>query len=250
MKVFVCSTSYDLLDVRAEVCELIKRLGYEAVAFEHPRFFAAAQDGARHDKCVSQAGKADALVAIIDQRYGAPYMGTEFYPGEKISMTWAEVRCALQNGVPVACFVRDKTWAERNMRSEKEGWADCRVFELLDELQDDQRSTTTAFKDSTDLKPKIARWLDQLAKRVSYSLIELFNAGFLTAYRIEALLRQIYEFHEGEIWLFNNDLELIKPGNLPSAARLNRSAFVAPRRGGTPANHPRAGSPGLSGRPQ
>ena len=111
MKVFVCSTSYDLLDVRAEVCELIKRLGYEAVAFEHPRFFAAAQDGARHDKCVSQAGKADALVAIIDQRYGAPYMGTEFYPGEKISMTWAEVRCALQNGVPVACFVRDKTWA-------------------------------------------------------------------------------------------------------------------------------------------
>lgn len=222
-KVFVSSTSYDLLDVRAEVCCFIRSLGYQASYFEHSDFLTV-EEMDRHDMCVARVEEADALLTIIDRRYGAQYCGTRYYPGENISVTWAETRRAIERRIPVAYFVRRSTWLERHMLSSarKKGGSQNRpiytdqpdVFRFLDYLQSQQRIIKFEFDSSVDLKKTLGGWLDATAKRISYSLVQRFNSAFVLVETIESLLSKLYSIHRGQIWLFNNDLELIKSAAL------------------------------------
>ncbi|MBI4842994.1 MAG: DUF4062 domain-containing protein [Nitrospirae bacterium] len=231
--IFICSTAYDILDLRAEVINYKYKLGYEPIVFEDVDFFTGVERNGRHDSCLKQVEKADALILIIDKRLGAPYNGKIYkkppkgYEDVGMSVSWAETRRALEFNKPVGIFVRDKTWEARHTYNQisgkpapicekcgnelaETGWAEAKVYRFLDYLQKNQKCDRKTFTTSVDLKEKIGLWLDSIFGRASHSIVTKFNSAFILASEIEQLLSKLYATHSGEIWLFNNDLELIK----------------------------------------
>lgn len=71
---FLGSTSNDLQDVRAELRELIPKLGFDLICFEDPNF-KKLTDKHRHDMCLDNVPDCDIYVLIIDERFGEDYEG-------------------------------------------------------------------------------------------------------------------------------------------------------------------------------
>ena len=103
LRVFISSTSTDLLEYRDRVHHALERMSLETSRME--AFVAA--DKTPLAECRRLAAAADLLVVIVAHRYGWIPSVAEGGDGKK-SITWHEVDAAKSNGKPVLAFLVDE----------------------------------------------------------------------------------------------------------------------------------------------
>ena len=167
-KVFICSTSFDLKDTRAEIRNALLSWGYEPIFFESPDF--PVEKGLHsHDVCLDAVKECDIFLLIIGSRYGGIYHGKKYPNMNELSITRAESRIALDEGLEFKTFIRDDIWNERptykhNVRLGNKidsfHAKEPHVFDFIDEIS--QRVNTNwiyQFKDSVELKDNLKKML-------------------------------------------------------------------------------------------
>lgn len=160
MRVFLSSTCYGLVDLRASLERGLRELGHAPILSDRETFPVRASIH-RHDCCLEEAGKADLVILVIDKAFGAPY-----YKDPKISITWAEVRAALAARVPVFAFVRRSIFDERMsyLKNTKLGhpfvpfFCDrTTTFDFISELQSQTGVWVQSFDDVTHIHHQLPR---------------------------------------------------------------------------------------------
>jgi hypothetical protein len=139
MKVFISSTVYDLIDIRAELAEQLRAIGITPVLSDDKLSdFHVQHDVSSIETCLVNVESCDEFLLILDQRYGPTL---EKFGYEKVSATHLEYQRAIEKGVPVWVYVRDRLEADfaiwkRNGRTSTLDFSwvkDIGLFELLDE---------------------------------------------------------------------------------------------------------------------
>jgi len=164
MKVFVSSTCYDLVDVRAEVEAHLRDLGLTPVMSDRPSSeFKVVPDVNSIETCLVNVREADVFVCILNQRYG-PSLGTAGF--DDVSATHLEWLEAKRTRRHIYMYVRDRTEAEAGLRRRNPGlrtnWVgDEKLFSLLEQhrsLTADASSSNWlwTFRDSLELKARLA----------------------------------------------------------------------------------------------
>jgi hypothetical protein len=111
MKVFICSTCYDLVDLRAEVKEDLRDLDVEVLLSDHKDsdfVVPSAPDTNSIEACLANLRRSDVIVVILSQRYG-PKLGAAF--GD-VSATHVEYSEARKLNKPIYFYVRDRLDAD------------------------------------------------------------------------------------------------------------------------------------------
>jgi hypothetical protein len=138
MKIFLCSTIYDLKDLRNAVEQALRDDGYIVLASESGTI---PVDVHKHsyEICLTAAADCDVMVAIVDGRFG----GT--MPDGKKSITLTEIETAIEAKKQVLVFVRQSVWDAKEVykRYMSTGQpfkpskivSDERIFELIDTLR-------------------------------------------------------------------------------------------------------------------
>lgn len=174
MRVFVSSTVYDLLDVRAELSDQLRSLGIVAVLSDDKLSdFQLKHDADSIQTCLVNLESCDEVIVILDQRYG-PRLGKSGF--EDISATHLEYRRAVELGKPVHFFVRDRLVAEFSIwkRNGEKGdlkfaWAGNDNIGLFDILQERSKLVAgssksnwySVFTTSVDLKAALAKYFGE-----------------------------------------------------------------------------------------
>lgn len=175
MKVFLSSTVYDLLDVRAEIAEHLRSLGATPfLSDDKLSDFRVQPDVNSIQTCLVNIESCDQMILVLDQRYGPRLSSAGF---DAISATHLEYRHALKCRIPIRVYVRDQLAAEYRMwrnntesiEALKLSWVrdrkDWGLFELLkehDPLAADRESSNwyDTFTSSVDLKAAISKALE------------------------------------------------------------------------------------------
>ncbi len=170
MKVFLGSTSSDLKDIRAELMQLIPKLGFELICFEDPKFKKKPGKHA-HDMCLDNVIDCDIYVLIIAERFGEEYNGSDSDLKSK-SVTWAEAEVALRANKILRTFVLRPVWLEKSTYSWNKGKGieiepffakDKRVFEFIEYIVGQSKNNwIDQFEDIRQLKEQIKHSLQQL----------------------------------------------------------------------------------------
>lgn len=171
-RVFVSSTCYDLLDVRREIEEELRRLGLEPVLSDGlSSDFVPDPKADSIETCLVNLRACDLVLVILSQRYG-PRLGKAGF--EDISATHLEYREAVNLKKPLFVYARDRllgdlaTWEKCKVEERHSApltWVkeirDHGIFELLREhreLKKDKGSNWVwPFPDSIALKDRIRR---------------------------------------------------------------------------------------------
>jgi hypothetical protein len=169
MKVFVSSTVYDLLDIRAEIESLLRELGICPIMSDSKLTdFKVAPDANSIETCLLNVESSDAVIVILDQRYGASLGKVGF---DDISATHLEYRHARTLQKPIYFYVRDRLEADHNIHRKNSiqeiefSWVspkDRPLFSFLEEHRSLNRGKgennwLTLFTDSRDLKESLRR---------------------------------------------------------------------------------------------
>jgi hypothetical protein len=160
--IFLSSTSKDLQACRAKVTEMIDRMRQTTVRME--------TFGAKPAKplaaCRDEVQNCDALIVIVGHRYGWIPSKKDGGDGER-SITWWEVKWALDKGKPVYAFLvdPDATWVgereQDRLTSATTDQAAHEVWHAVRKLQDfraflDADTTRELFLSADDLAAKVA----------------------------------------------------------------------------------------------
>ena len=180
MKVFVSSTVFDLLDIRAEIESHLASMGITPVLSGSPTStFEVMPDRNSIETCLVNVESCDAVVVILCQRYGPSLANAGF---TDLSATHLEYQRAREKQIPLYVYVRDRLEADyrywKNLpeatRSEaKYAWVkgkgdNQRLFSLLHEHQELNRMSSNTnwfspFRDSIELKKLLTRDLGKAA---------------------------------------------------------------------------------------
>ena len=177
MRVFVSSTIFDLIDIRAELEALLRTLGATPVMSDDKLSdFHLAFDSNSIETCLLNVDSSDAVIVILDQRYG-PRLGKHGF--EDVSATHLEYRRARQCSKPIYFYVRDRLEADYNVQHRNGGakdialsWIDQKnigLFELLREhrelrAESSQHNWFSLFTNSRDLKAAVQRHFEPVVK--------------------------------------------------------------------------------------
>lgn len=193
VKVFVSSTVYDLIDVRAEIRALLEELGVEAVMSDYTGSgFRQVPDRNSIETCIAHVRTCDYVIMVLSQRYGPPLNGVLSYLTEPLSPMHYEYRVAVESQKAVLFYARDRLIAEcdiwrRSGRPDTTkkmklnwtpkkgigGWPNAlSLFRLLDErsrLADKSVNWVSPFSDSMQLKRAIIEDIGARAKRLAFA---------------------------------------------------------------------------------
>lgn len=170
-KVFVSSTVYDLIDIRAELEETLRMLGLNPILSDSiTSDFSVLPDRNSIETCLSNVRSSAYMIVVLSKRYGPSLKNVGY---EDISATHLEYRAAKEQGLPVYIYVRDRlegdysVWRKnRNLVDIKLPWVekenDYGLFVLLEEHktlkeQSNKSNWYQTFTDSVDLKQLIKR---------------------------------------------------------------------------------------------
>lgn len=200
MKVFVSSTCYDLIDMRAEVAEFLRSCGiFPVLSDDKLSDFAVKSDKNSIETCLVNAVACDEMIVILDRRYGPPL--TEYGYGD-ISATHLEYRRFLETKRHIHFFVRDRLVAEhaiwkRNGRQDKVDlvWVKDRgLFGFLEERQGptadkDKPNWISTFTTSCDLKESLKKYYDDafLPQRLEEAIYNNTFPTFHVSVKIERM---------------------------------------------------------------
>ena len=124
MRIYISSTSEDLLDYRLAVISALQRSGHTPVCMEHH----AASDRAPKEECLKEVATCDAYVGIFAWRYG-------FIPPKcETSMTELEYREAIKHKIPTLIFLLDEK-VEWPAEYRESGMGGERIKRFREELQ-------------------------------------------------------------------------------------------------------------------
>lgn len=164
--VFVSSTVFDLLDVRAELSAAIREMGLiPYVSGCDDSEISALPTANSIETCLEHVRRADFVIVVLDQRYG-PRLGKVGF--EDISATQLEYREARRSGKPIWLYARDRLEAEYRLwtKNREQGltlrWAEHSLLEFLHEHQKLDATKPGSnwfdtFADSVHLKRLISR---------------------------------------------------------------------------------------------
>lgn len=110
MRVFISSTVFDLIDVRAELGELCRSVGIIPVLSDDKLSdFRVQPDENSIQTCLTNVESCDEFVLILNRRYG-PRLGK--FGFDDISATDLEYRKAVDRKIPIHFYVRDRLDAD------------------------------------------------------------------------------------------------------------------------------------------
>ncbi len=172
-RVFISSTVYDLLDVRAELRDFLTELGLTPVmSDEATSDFVVLPDANSIETCLVNVDACDYFLCVLSQRYG-PRLGEVGF--DNISATHLEYRRAREQQKPILIYVRDRLesdyaiWKRNNRNTDTRlSWVrserDIGLLELLDEHQELRADTDvtnwySTFRTSSDLKETVQHHL-------------------------------------------------------------------------------------------
>jgi Domain of unknown function (DUF4062) len=177
MRVFVSSTIYDLIDIRAELESLLRELGVTPVMSDDKLSdFNLTFDANSIETCLLNVESSDAVIVILDQRYG-PRLGKHGF--DDVSATHLEYRSARKHGKPIYFYVRDRLEADFNIRHKnksiddvKLSWVlpcDVGLLDFLCEHRELRRDSSahnwfSLFTTSRDLKAAVRRHFEPVIK--------------------------------------------------------------------------------------
>jgi uncharacterized protein DUF4062 len=168
-RVFVSSTIFDLIDIRAEVETHLRSMGLEPILSASPTSpMSPLLDADTIETCLTHVRQSDLVVVIVNQRYG-PTLKDAGY-GD-ISATHLEYQEACKAKKPIRFYARDRldadysTWRKNGRRLEiKLPWIsenDRGLFALLDEhrelVKGGRNNWYDTFRHSVELKQLLSR---------------------------------------------------------------------------------------------
>lgn len=110
MRVFISSTCFDLIDVRAELAEQLKLIGITPILSDDKLSdFKVKPDVNSIETCLINVESCEEFILILDRRYGASLKDCGF---DDFSATHLEYKRALENKIPVRVYVRDRLEAD------------------------------------------------------------------------------------------------------------------------------------------
>jgi 5S rRNA maturation endonuclease (ribonuclease M5) len=197
MKVFLSSTAYDLIDIRAKVIAMLSQKGHEVIFHESPTF-PAKIDLHSHDQCILAVEECDTIVCILDKRYGGEYRGELLkdnnsvkitilgkdangnklrqkieVPVNKMSITWCEINRAYSLNKNVITFSRQRTLDEKETRRHNQYLKTFRpayaerneLFDLIDWITKQKRNNwIIPFNTVVDFEEKLETYINELEK--------------------------------------------------------------------------------------
>ena len=195
MKIFLCSTAYDLQDFRPFVVHELAARGHEVLYHESPTF-PAKLDLHSHDQCLLAVAGCDLVICLIDKRYGGRYAGgfprrfkdqtlsvlgmdesgkrrryDVVVPARDLSITWCELIVAQEKGVPLITFARQRTLDEKETRRHNQSLKAFRpayaerneIFDLLDWITKQQKNNwIVSFDTIVDFRKKLTTWVNEM----------------------------------------------------------------------------------------
>lgn len=203
MRVFISSTVYDLIDVRAELAEQLRTLGITPVLSDDKLSdFHVQHDVNSIETCLVNVDSCDEVILILDKRYSATL--EKFGYGE-FSATHLEYKRAIEKKIPIRVYVRDRLeadfaiWKRNKQNDLKLSWIDKKdvgLFNLLNEHTPLETDATTSnwyytFTNSIDLKAAITKHFEKrmLPERLTQSIQ---NNNFpLIDMKVDVLYRDI-----------------------------------------------------------
>lgn len=200
--IFVSSTCYDLIDLRAAVAEALRDMGlHPRLSDDYQSDFIAQPSKDSIETCLINVRDADTFLVILSQRYGRSLQDSGF---DDVSATHLEYRTAREATKPILFYVRDQTMAEYdgwkankdyntryvvNDKDKNNIKQNHRIFELIDEhkklKRDGGTNWITPFTTSVDLIRKIQK--DLAAPSGKALLQSLAEKGELPEIRITGI---------------------------------------------------------------
>jgi hypothetical protein len=169
MRIFICSTCYDLIDLRAELEAFFREAGVTPVLSDRLNSdFDANQQINSVETCLVNVRHCDEFVIILSSRYGPSLKSAGFADFSAMHLEYNEARKCSK---PIHMYVRDRLEAEysvwhknRSAPDFKYPWSKedhLRLFEILAEHRDlakagAQSNWLWIFKDSVELKARLA----------------------------------------------------------------------------------------------
>lgn len=149
-RVFISSTFYDLKQVRFNIGDFIKNLGYEAVMHERSGV-AYTQNEPLEQDCYHELASCDIVVCVIGNHFGSRSAGNE------LSITMNEIQTAIKNRKKVYIFIAKDVYIEnrtyeynKENGSFKSAYTDnLKIHEFISELKNNNRVLIESF-DTTD----------------------------------------------------------------------------------------------------
>lgn len=149
-RVFISSTFYDLKQVRFNIGDFIKNLGYEAVMHERSGV-AYTQNEPLEQDCYHELASCDIVVCVIGNHFGSRSAGNE------LSITMNEIQTAIKNRKKVYIFIAKDVYIEnRTYECNKENGSfksaytdNLKIHEFISELKNNKRVLIESF-DTTD----------------------------------------------------------------------------------------------------
>lgn len=168
MRVFISSTVYDLIDIRAEVAKKLMELGIDPVLSDDTTSdFKAVPNTNSIESCLINLESCDEVILILDKRYGPSLAGAGF---EDVSATHLEYKRAVELKKPIHVFARDKLvadltiWKKNGRKKVNLVWVTPENHGLLDLLdqhsklkEDNSSNWYSTFRDSIQLKAAVTK---------------------------------------------------------------------------------------------
>ncbi|WP_416050281.1 DUF4062 domain-containing protein [Cupriavidus basilensis] len=197
MKFFLSSTAYDLYDFRALVVDELQKLGHEVLHHEMPTF-SSSEPLHSHDACLKAVESCQAVICLLDRRYGGTYHGAAKQPyveevefsvktGDKqrhdikigpkeLSITWCELLAARHFKKPMLTFARKRLMDEKETRRKNQlltdfqpAYADDnKLFDLIDWLTKQKTfNWISPFDSVVDFRQKLIAWVKNLDEELA-----------------------------------------------------------------------------------
>ena len=197
MRVFISSTCYDLIDLRAELEAFFESAGVEPVMSDSlTSDFLVSQDANSIETCLANVRTCDSFIIILSNRYG-PTLEKAGYAA--VSATHLEYLEARKCKIPVHMYVRDRLeadfaiWKSNGAKPDLTlSWCksdeDWRIFGLLEEhrrlKEAGGNNWLWTFRSSVELKERIR--IDFKDTFVTETVHALFSNGSLPLLEVNA----------------------------------------------------------------
>jgi hypothetical protein len=177
-RVFISSTVYDLVDVRAEVENILRDLGLTPVMSDSKNdgFDSTIQTNSI-DTCLINLKSCGIVILILSQRYGPSLKKHGFSDHSATHLEYLEAK---KEGIPTYVYARDRLLADHAVwkRSTDKNtinyvWIDKkdhRIFEIIEERSKlaTHHNWISSYTDSVDLKCQIKRDIKLWADSVTF----------------------------------------------------------------------------------
>lgn len=222
-RVFISSTFYDLVQVRYNIGDFIRNLGYEPVMHERAAITYTQTTELEND-CYNELSNCDIVVCIIGNNFGTKSQGSE------LSITMEELKTAIKSKKKVYVFIAKDVFIEnRTYEQNKESGSfksaytdDLKIHEFILKLKKENKIVISSFETTDEitntLKLQFAGLLQSFLQeqaRVTNDKITLDLAQ--TAEAIKTLIVEMSEHNQefinhfdGSVFAVNMTIQYIR----------------------------------------